>query len=232
MILKTGQFFGKAVKYLCIETTGSCGFIALFSDKKKEKEIVWSHPQHSELLVQNIESFLNKERTLDVQFIAVDQGPGRFTGVRAGVQFAKVLAYYFSCLIYPCCSLRIMAQSFLETQEKPVLCLIDAFGKKFYSAVYQRFNNQIQTLLNPSALTADQVDSYVQQDMLCIGDVYEEKQFLFSEKTRRCLHFVKNKEINSADFSSAVLMERQYKFLQDWRRVEPLYLREPGAPSV
>ena len=232
MILKIGRFFGKAVRYLCIETTSSYGFIALFSDKKKEKEIKWFSQQHSELIVQNIEPFLNKKSNLDIQFIAVDQGPGRFTGVRIGVQFSKVLAYYLSCPIYPCCSLRIMAQPYMEKQDKPVLCLIEAFGKKFYSAVYQKSDHQVQTLLQPSALTSEQIDSYVQQEMLCVGDVYKKKKFLFSEKTHQNLLYCDSKEINSADFSSTVLMEWKQKELTDWKQIEPLYLREPGRPPL
>ncbi len=217
------------MKYLCIETTGIQGFIALFSDGKKEKELIWSSERHSEKLIQNILPFFNKAQTLDIKFIAVNQGPGRFTGIRIGVNFSKVLAYYLSCPIYPCCSLRIMSHSYLKKQDKPVLCLMEAFGEKFYLAIYQKINQKVQTLLKPVALSKNQIENYIQQPMLCIGDVYEKKKFLFSKKTQEFLQFHQSKEISSLEFSSTVLAEWKEEDLQNWSEVEPLYLRVPGV---
>ena len=205
------------------------GFIAVFSNEKKEKELIWNQGQHSEKLPQNIQPFLNKDRSLDIDFIAVNYGPGRFTGIRAGVNFAKTLSYTLSIPVYSCCSLRIMAQPYLEKQNKPVLCLMEAFGDRFYTAVYQQSENTIQTLVEPSALSKEQVEHQVQQDLLCVGDVYERKKNLFSQKFQEQVQESFTGLITPSIFSAMVGAEWKKESLQHWQEVEPLYLRVPGV---
>ena len=215
------------MKFLCVETSNTQGFIALFSNEKKEKELIWDQGKHSEKLAQNIQPFLNKDHTLDVDFIAVNYGPGRFTGIRAGVNFSKTLSYALSLPVYLCCSLRIMAQPYLEKQNKPVLCLMTAFGGQFYTAVYQKTGSAVQTLLQPSAFSKEQIDPYVQQDILCIGDVCENNQNLFSQKFQAKIQ--PYSMITSSVFSKMVLSEWKKEDLEKWEKVEPLYLRVPGV---
>ena len=215
------------MRFLCVETSNVQGFIALFSNEKKEKELIWDQGKHSEKLIQNIQPFLNKDRNLDVDFIAVNYGPGRFTGIRAGVNFAKTLSYTLSLPIYPCCSLRIIAQPYLEKQNKPVLCLMEAFGGQCYTAIYQKTDSTVQTLLQPSALSKEQIEHYVQQDMLCVGDVYEKKQNLFSPKFQEKIQSYSM--ITPSIFSKMVLSEWKKEDLENWEKLEPLYLRVPGV---
>ena len=205
------------------------GFIAVFSNEKKEKELIWDQGQHSEKLPQNILPFLNKDRNLDIDFIAVNYGPGRFTGIRAGVNFAKTLSYALSIPVYSCCSLRIMAQPYLEKQNQSVLCLMEAFGDRFYTAVYQKSKNTIQTLVEPSAFSKEQVEEQVQQDVLCVGDVYEKKKNLFSKKFQEQVQQSFMSLINPSIFSAMVRAEWKRESLQNWQDVEPLYLRVPGV---
>ena len=216
------------MKFLCVETSSAQGFIALFSNEKKEKELIWDQGQHSEKLPQNILPFLNKERVLDIDFIAVNYGPGRFTGIRAGVNFAKTLSYTLSCPVYSCCSLRIMAQPYLEKQDKPVLCLMEAFGGRFYTAIYQKTEQTVQTLSSPSALSKEQIENCVQQNVLCVGDVYEKKRNLFSQKLQQQIQMCSHSLITPSIFSAMVLSEWKKEDLQNWESVEPLYLRVPG----
>ena len=214
------------MKYLCIETSSSVGFISLFLNQKKEKEISWQEEKHSEKIVQSLQPFLNQ----DIDFIAVDIGPGRFTGIRIGVNCAKTLAYILSCPLFPCVSLRILAQPYFQKTQKPVLCLMEAFGEKFYAAVYKKTSNQkIQTLLNPISFSVKQVEERVQQPVLCVGDVYEKKQSLFSKTFQNFVEPQTYQRITSKAFSSVVCSEWKKEDLQNWSDLEPLYLRVPGV---
>ena len=53
------------------------------------------------IITQSLQPLTPYLRQLD--FIAVDVGPGRFTGIRTAVNFAKTLSYYFkdSCVPLP-----------------------------------------------------------------------------------------------------------------------------------
>ena len=80
------------MKYLCIETSGRrLGFTAVFSDSKKEFEYQWKEEWHSEHITKSLQPLTPYFRQLN--FIAVDIGPGRFTGIRVAVNFAKTLSY-------------------------------------------------------------------------------------------------------------------------------------------
>lgn len=213
------------MRYLCIETSNSSGFLSLFSDQKKEKEISWESEKHSEKIVQSLEPFLNQS----IDFIAVDRGPGRFTGIRTAVNCAKTLAYVLSCPVFSCTSLRIQAEDSLEKTQKPVICLMEAFGEKFYVAAYQRINQKVKTLLEPVSFSKQQVEEWIQQAVVCVGDVYEKKKSLFSKKTQSLIESKKYQNINSKDFSSVVCREWKKENLQNWSTLEPLYLRVPGV---
>ena len=154
-------------------------------------------------------------------------GPGRFTGLRVGVNFAKTLAYYLKIPVYPCCSLRIMAEPFLKENAEPVLCLTEAFGQMFYTAVYQKQKNRVITVKAPQAVSLSQL--MVTQPVHCVGNVYSSKKHLFSKNLRDFLKPVSEGEVTAEDFSCTVLADGSEDQLKPWPEIEPLYLRTPGV---
>ena len=112
-----------------------------WSSKTKQKN---KSPAHSEKLPLIIQEVLDEAkiqgRQLDV--LAVDIGPGRFTGVRIGVNVIKTLSFIFKKPIYPLNSLRITAEQFSSSQ-KPVTVAFNAFKNSVY---YGKFLKN-QTLL-------------------------------------------------------------------------------------
>lgn len=78
--------------------------------------------------------------TLDA--IAVDQGPGNLTSVRAGLAYANALAYAADLPLYAASSLAIMAQAADQDDDRraPVFVARAARGKvsgPFFAAVYE-----------------------------------------------------------------------------------------------
>ena len=211
------------MNYLCIETSNINGFISLFSDQKKVKEISWKSEKHSEKLIESLKPFLNQK----IDFIAVDIGPGRFTGIRLGVNCAKTLSYVWSCPLLPCISLRILCEPYLNKTQKPVLCLMEAFGNKFYVAVYQKVQDKVKTLLEPVSFSKDQLEKGIDQPVLCVGDVYKKKKHLFSEKTQSLIEYQSDLSIQPETFSKVVQDEYNKQNLKQWFELEPLYLRVP-----
>ena len=105
---------------------------------------------HSRLVLGMVESLL-REAGLDLRdldALAVDVGPGSFTGVRIGIGVAQGLAYGAGCKVVPVGSLEALAcgvfRDFYETASDPVpgpvpeivLAAIDAHMGQIYYACY------------------------------------------------------------------------------------------------
>ncbi len=107
--------------------------------------------RHVETVIPAIEQLLVHADSsyADVTGIAVDLGPGLFTGLRVGVATAKALALALSVPVYAASSLEIIAHQWMAscgyadaladswaTGETEVLAVIDARRKELYA---QRF---------------------------------------------------------------------------------------------
>ncbi|MBC7098478.1 tRNA (adenosine(37)-N6)-threonylcarbamoyltransferase complex dimerization subunit type 1 TsaB [Candidatus Bipolaricaulota bacterium] len=78
---------------LAIETAGSRGGVALLCEPDHVFEATFYMPRkHVELLPSCVSSVLRAAGVKEPSLIAVDVGPGSFTGLRIGVAFAKAFA--------------------------------------------------------------------------------------------------------------------------------------------
>lgn len=89
---------------LAIETSDKICSACIFFDEEKffSSKVVEKH-SHSEMLFRTIDlvisqSGINKN---DIEYIAVSEGPGSFTGLRIGMSAAKGLAFGLSIPILP-----------------------------------------------------------------------------------------------------------------------------------
>ncbi|GJQ24809.1 tRNA (adenosine(37)-N6)-threonylcarbamoyltransferase complex dimerization subunit type 1 TsaB [Candidatus Brocadia sapporoensis] len=83
------------MKVLGIETSGDIGGVVLSKDYKIVLSKEFGCMQHSKELVPAIKSAFHETgwSPNDIDLIAVDVGPGSYTGLRVGVTCAKTLAY-------------------------------------------------------------------------------------------------------------------------------------------
>ena len=111
---------------------------------------------HSAFLISTIKEVL-KENNLtpkDVNLIGVNVGPGSFTGIRAALTVAKVMAQELNIKIVPVESLKILSK--LSESDKKTLVIIDARRSMAY--VYSNNENEIK-LLN-----VDEVKEIIKND--------------------------------------------------------------------
>ena len=94
--------------------------------------------RHAETLVPAIEFLCRQvQRPLaDVTCVAVDAGPGLFTGLRVGLATAKGLAYAHGVPIVAVGSLEALASAHARPGER-VAAVIDARRGELYAAVYE-----------------------------------------------------------------------------------------------
>jgi tRNA threonylcarbamoyladenosine biosynthesis protein TsaB len=94
--------------------------------------------RHGELLASAIES-LTRLAGIDlaqVDQVAVDTGPGLFTGLRVGVATAKALASALDLPVVPCSSLDVLAHAHRHTGLK-VASIVDARRGEVFWALYR-----------------------------------------------------------------------------------------------
>lgn len=164
------------MKILAIETSGSVGGVALLEGERLLAERLFEKGMvHGRELAPSIQRLMREtESTFDeIGLVAVDLGPGSFTGLRVGLAAAKGLCL---ALGIPACgilSLDAIAEPARGTA--PVLCpLIDAKWDQIYGAVYAPDRGEIFQETPEDALRR------IPSDALLLGTALARHENLFA----------------------------------------------------
>ena len=113
---------------------------------------------HSQTLMPMIESLLKYSNTSldDIDLIAVNKGPGSFTGVRIGVAAAKGLADVKKIPVYGASTLESMAYNLIDT-DCVACCVMDARCNQVYNALFDITGGRITRLSSDSADSIENV---------------------------------------------------------------------------
>ena len=176
---------------------------------------------HSAYLIPKLRDILvdNKIQIKDLDAIAVNIGPGSFTGIRAGITIARVLAQQFNTKLVGIQSMEILARL---NNNKNTLVALDARKNKVYFAGYTKGKETIA----PCLIEKDELISKIYCDDFPITD-RAISEFL-KEKSINHLCF-EDKDEDLGIFLSDIAMER----LKDnndynWAKVKPLYIQKPS----
>ncbi len=129
-------------------------------------------PRHAEILVPSIR-FVCEQAGIgldQVDAIAVDIGPGLFTGLRVGIATANGLAQALDLPMIGVCSLDLLAHPLRHTASD-ILSVIDARRSEVYAARYGVVDGVLKrvmepTVLPPSELMESAGDAFVVGDTL------------------------------------------------------------------
>ncbi|MEX0820126.1 MAG: tRNA (adenosine(37)-N6)-threonylcarbamoyltransferase complex dimerization subunit type 1 TsaB [Pirellulaceae bacterium] len=126
------------MRTLALETSSSTGSLALLEDDEaiatKDLGLATRTAQSLAPALQAILREVNWEPR-DVQLIAVTHGPGSFTGLRAGVTTAKVLAYVTKSEVMAVNTLEVIAAQAKMVTEN-VWTVMDAQRKQVFAAQF------------------------------------------------------------------------------------------------
>lgn len=187
--------------------------------------------RHAETLVPAIE-FTCRQAGIElseISVIAVDVGPGLFTGMRVGLASGKAIAQALRIPMIGISSLDLLAFPCRHT-DRVVVPIIDARKGEVFSAMYRQVPGGIQQIVEPSVGSVDDVIADLMarnQDVLCVGDGARR----YSEEILDGYHC----EIGGDAFPSAgplVQLAHARALREDWvqaREIEPIYLRAPDA---
>jgi tRNA threonylcarbamoyladenosine biosynthesis protein TsaB len=189
--------------------------------------------RHAETLAPAIDFLRHQARVgLDeVGCVAVDLGPGLFTGLRVGIAAAKAIAHALRVPMVGVASLDLVAFP-LRWSPRLVVAAIDARRGELFTASYRQVPGGIQRITpyrvsTPGDLAADL--EATGEDVLLVGDGGLRYRGEFEHLGR-----VELGDQGLAHPSAASLVQLAHaravreEFVQPWA-IEPLYLRRPDA---
>lgn len=189
--------------------------------------------RHAETLTPAIEFICRQSRVelAEISVVAVDLGPGLFTGLRVGVAAAKAVASALSVPMIGVPSLDLLAFPVRFTP-RLIVAAIDARRGELFYAFYRQVPGGIQRVTPHAVGDPDDVASELiatGEDVLMVGDGAFRYEDVFCE-----LDKVELADRGLAYPSAGSLVQLAHpqalreQFVQPWD-VQPLYLRTPDA---
>lgn len=212
-----------ATPQVSVAIGGHEGVIALFQSARGRR--------HAETLVPAIQfTCAQAGVTLDeLGVIAVDVGPGLFTGMRVGLATGKALAQALRLPMIGISSLDLLAFP-QQRSDRVIVPVIDARKGEVFYAMYRAVPGGVQQVVAARVATADELVADLlarRQESLCVGDGALRYQAEISED----LHCERADEV----FPSAgplVQLAHAKALREEWEQpgdIHPVYLRPPDA---
>lgn len=220
---------------LAIDSSAKAASVCIANEEKIIGEFfINTSLTHSQTLMPMTEQLLkNTEMTIDdIDAIAVNSGPGSFTGVRIGVAAAKGLAFPKNLPCVSVSTLESIAYNLLGT-DCVVCAVMDARCSQVYNAMFRIKGETVERLTDDRALSlSDLLLEFKQTDerILIVGDGAEITYDFLKNEASNAVLAPKNRRTQTA--SSVALAAFQKLFegkTQTAAELMPIYLRLPQA---
>lgn len=205
---------------LAVETGGTTGSLALTQVQNKKilcsQQTHWNKKStHSEVITVELQNLLDsaKLKLNQLTHLAVNIGPGSFTGLRVGISLTKTLAFGLDLPVAPLGSLEVLAFKFANRGES-IFVATRAIQKFFYVAAYLRTDAGLELLLEPQSLDQNQLPEF-QRGYAKVLIEGETPNF--------------SSELNGEDLTHTLLKLMTQNRFFPWKDVKPLYIRASEA---
>jgi tRNA threonylcarbamoyladenosine biosynthesis protein TsaB len=189
--------------------------------------------RHAESLAPQIEFTLAQARIdiSEISVVAVDVGPGLFTGLRVGISTAMATAFGLSVPMIGVSSLDLLAFPVRHTR-RLIAATIDARRGELFTAFYRQVPGGVQRVSEPHVVTPDDLYGELQAastECLVVGDGALRYRDMLEGLTK-----VEIADESLAYPSAASLVALAHaralreEFVQP-AEIKPLYLRRPDA---
>ena len=194
----------------CLDKT----YVTLTDGEKFENKIILSNEKnyHSAYLISTIVDILkaNSLEPKDLDCIAIDVGPGSFTGIRACTTVARMLAQQLNIKAIGISSLEVLSRILGEND----LVALDARKNKAYV-----YDGKIL-----GAVELEEVDFIVKDRRLITDNSLLER---FSQYASEVVSY-QQQEYPLGEILAKIAIEKLQKGEEaDWRKVKPLYIQPP-----
>jgi tRNA threonylcarbamoyladenosine biosynthesis protein TsaB len=190
--------------------------------------------RHAETLVPAIEFICNAARIelREVSVVAVDVGPGLFTGLRVGIATAKSIASALRVPMIGLSSLDLLAHQ-VRHSPRLIVPVIDAKRGEVFSAMYRHVPGGLQRLSEPRVGSAEELANELgagREETLLVGDGALRYADVFASGSGNALGATVGNQWPSANDLVELAQPRALReeFVQPWE-LAPLYLRKADA---
>lgn len=223
------------MKILALDTSAKAASVCLAQEDKIIGEFfIDTALTHSQTLISMTEQLCkNTQMPFDeIDAIAVNAGPGSFTGVRIGVAAAKGLAFAKNLPCVSVSTLESMAYNLLGS-DCVVCAVMDARCAQVYNALFRISGDRVERLCDDRALSLTDLMLDLQQ--------YKEKVVLIGDGAEICADFIgdslanvflapMNNRIQKASSVACAAFEELSKgHTLSPAKLMPVYLRLPQA---
>ena len=189
--------------------------------------------RHAENLTPQIEFVCGQARIelTDVGCIAVDIGPGLFTGLRVGLSSAMALAHGLNVPMIGVSSLDLGAFA-VEHSSRTIMACYDARRGADFSATYRSVPGGVQRVTEPRVSTPEELAADLvanSEDVLMVGDGGTRYRDIFSKISH--LEFA-GAGLDYPSARSLVELAHPRAMREEFvtpAEIEPMYLRLPDA---
>jgi tRNA threonylcarbamoyladenosine biosynthesis protein TsaB len=228
------------VYVLAISASTDQTSIALSKGASVLRVKAWSRsPGKSDELILNIKRLLERAKIIPAQLnmVAVDKGPGSFTGCRNGVNVARTMSYTLDIPIFAAYSLDILAEGArakLPTRKRAkFLTLLNAHKSLTYGRLYEIEKRKLHSRSVVKAWTVNELVSELEAGTKIYGDIDKEIKKTLKEagavvSARNRLNFPQASVLAEMAARSQVSSAEE-ALLSTWAEVEPAYIRSPDA---
>ncbi|MCF6149119.1 MAG: tRNA (adenosine(37)-N6)-threonylcarbamoyltransferase complex dimerization subunit type 1 TsaB [Candidatus Kuenenia sp.] len=215
---------------LGIETSGNIGGIALCENQQCIITKTFSGAmRHERELVPAIKDILEEVHWTvnDIDVIAVDVGPGSYTGLRIGVTCAKTLSYALNRPVVDVPIFDIVAEN-CTSGTLPICPIIDARRKHVYACVYQIDGVQKKRLTEFMVIEPEKLLALLPRPVTIFGDGILPYKEIFSQED---IIIGAEEYATPKPGNVALLGEKRYEsgYQCEPGKLLPLYLQRPEA---
>lgn len=223
------------MKILAIDTSATAASVAVAEEDKIIGEyFINTKLTHSQTLIPMAEQLLKSVSLSvnDIDAVAVNAGPGSFTGVRIGVAAAKGIAFANDLPCVSVSTLQSMAYNMLEND--CVVCgVMDARCQQVYNALFRVNGKSVERLTDDRALSLEDLKRELEKindKVVLAGDGTEITEKYFNGKLLNVVSAPINNRIQKASSTAMVA----YAMIKEGKTVSPdelmpVYLRLPQA---
>ena len=216
---------------LGIETAGTTASVGISKDGKLVAEYLLNNTRtHSQTIMPLCQRLMEDLSVApqDLGAIAVDIGPGSFTGVRIGVCAANAMGAARNIPVMGVPSLTALYQGLLASK-RPVCALLDARNQNIYGALYGNGG----CLLEPEATELSAfLDKLQQKEILFVGDGARAYADAIKAKLPDAAFAPESFDILRAGYLLSYAWESLQTGFSGEEQAAPLYLRPSQAERL
>lgn len=219
------------MKVLSVDTSARTCSVALYNNGIVDEIFIDENLTHSETLAPLTEELINKNKVSlsEIDYLAVNAGPGSFTGVRIGISFIKGIADVYDIPCVSVSTLESMAYNLLG-EDKYVCSLMDARNNRYYYAVFEIKDGKVLRLTDDDVKTDEEItDELLKYDCVTLVGDGAEKFYENSDKESYVLAENDHLYQCAASVNRLALLKIRNNEVVSSAELMPVYLRPSQA---